>query len=400
MFRLSMPSPTESQSGSDTNRTGTPIESRAQGRTRQADGTMPKRRRESHRVAKLRSAQLALLAAGMGLLACTATPPPSYPGETTAQMARAKPDWVDGTPARYPRRDYLWGVGRGAGRVPCESDARGAIAKIFEAHIRQLSKDWQGHFSRVNASGTIRVEAMAVSQLTRVSTDYVLKGSQIAEIWQGDGGFHCLAVLERLPAARNLSDEIDRLDVQIGAKVRQGDEAPNATARFFAYKRAMELLQQREALNAELRIVDPSGRGKRPPNGWADLVAKFTGAQSKIKIGLRIGGRDAQKMQACLAEQLSQRGIRVLEGTSDIDLMVHGTLKWNWAGELMGSYMVKIDVSLRITDIEGGQTRAAFVRSLKTGRPQREMALQTASNKLCLKVAPQLAQKVEDSLSR
>lgn len=294
----------------------------------------------------------------------------------------------------------MTGVGRGPERLSCENDARAALAKIFEAHISQISKDWQAHFSRVNAMGRVQVEAMAISQLTRVSTDYVLKGTRIAEVWQQPGTFHCLAALERLPAARTLGDEIDRLDVQIGAKIQEGDAAPNATSRFFAYKRAMELMQQREALNAELRIVHPSGAGKPAAHSWQDLVAKFTGAQAGVKIGLQLTGKDAKNLQTCLAEQLTSQGVRVLEGTSDVDLMVHGTLKWRWAGQVMGSYMVKINLNLRISDVEGGQTVAAFAESLKTGRPQKEQALQTASTKLCHVIAPKLASRIRSALSQ
>jgi hypothetical protein len=105
-------------------------------------------------------------------------------GGTTRVTSGPKPAWVDGTPRRYPRMQYMTGVGRGTARMPCESDARAQIAKIFEAKISQVSKDWMGHFSRVNAAGKVQVEAMAVSQLTRVSTDYVLKGTMIAEVWK------------------------------------------------------------------------------------------------------------------------------------------------------------------------------------------------------------------------
>ncbi|MCK5800446.1 MAG: LPP20 family lipoprotein, partial [Deltaproteobacteria bacterium] len=256
---------------------------------------------------------MALMA--LGLLACGPPPPPSYGGAGGGSALRsgAKPAWVDGTSARYPRMQYLSGVGHGAGRATCESDARAAIAKVFRVRVQQVSQDWMGHFSKVNATGKIHVEAMTVSQLTRVSTDYVVKGVKIAEVWKGSGTFHCLAILERFPASRTLRDAIDKLDVEIGAKVSQGDKAANDTAKFFAYKGAMLLLQRREALNAELRIVSPTGAGRPPTHGWADLVAKFTGASSRIKIGLKLQGRNARKLQTCIAEQLTARHMQVTE---------------------------------------------------------------------------------------
>lgn len=339
-----------------------------------------------------------------GLLLLASCGPPAMQGFGPAgpEGPRGQPEWLEGGAAsRYPAAQYLTGVGHGGDRMACESDARAALAKIFAARIEQVSTDSQSHFSRVNELGRVRVEALAVQQLTRVSTDYVLKGTRLAEVWQGGPqSFHCLAVLDRLVAGRTLRDELDRKDVEIAALVREGDAAPNPTARFFAYKRAMELLQRREALNAELRIVAPGGVGKPPLHGWEDLVGKLTGARAQIKVGLKLTGRDAARLQTCLAEQLALRDVRVLEETSDIDLMVHGELSWHWAGYVNGSYQVQVNVDLRVTDLEGGRTMAAFAERLKTGRPQRDNALQTAANKLCFKVAPQLAEKLQQALGR
>ena len=339
-----------------------------------------------------------------GLVAsgCMPPQPPAYPGgngDTTVANG-AKPDWVDGTPARYPRMMYLVGVGRGTSRMPCENDARGALSKIFHAKIEQVSQDWMGHFSRVNATGKVHVEAMAVSQLTRVSTDYVLKGTKVAEVWKGPGAFHCLGVIDRIPAARTLRDEIARLDVQIAAKVKEGDSAPNVTTKFFAYKRAMELLQQREALNAELRIVDPNGRGQPLLIGWAELVAKFTGSSRQIKLGLKLQGTQAKRIQTCLAQQLTQEKIIVTETSNDVDLFIVGNLKWEWGGINNGEYMVKIYVNLRVMDMENGKTLAAIAEELKTSRPDKQAALQTATTKLCHVLTPRIAQQVKASLTK
>lgn len=319
---------------------------------------------------------------------------------TTRVVSGPKPAWVDGTPARYPRMTYMTGVGRGTARMPCESDSRAQIAKIFEARISQVSSDWMGHFSRVNATGKVHIEAMAVSQLTRVSTDYVLKGTMIAEVWRGEGAFHCLATLDRMQAARRLRGEIDRLDVQIAAKVSEGDKGENPTTKFFAYKAAMLLLQRREALNTELRIVSPNGMGKAPIHGWAALVAKFSASARKIKIGMKLEGRGWKQFQTRLAERLTQDRIQVMETSNNVDLFIRGKTYWKWAGINNGQYMVNIDVLLRIFNMDNGKTLGAITDRLLTGRPQKSQALITASTKLCYKVAPMLAKKIQAILAR
>lgn len=343
---------------------------------------------------------MALLA--LGLVACGPPAGPYYGGQGGGGGVRggAKPDWVDGTPGRYPRMTYMTGTGHHAMKPSCENDARGAVAKIFESRVHAVSKDWMGHFSRINAAGKVQVEAMAVTALTQVSTDYVIKGVKIAEVWRGADGFHCLAILDRFPAARTLREAIGRLDVEIAAKVAQGDAAADDTSKFFAYKGALEILQRREALNAELRIVSPTGAGVPPVTGWAELIAKFTGARARIKIGLKLTGRDARKMQTCLAQRLVEQKMTVTETSNDVDLFIVGNMKWQKAGYNNGQYMVKVDVNVRIMNMSNGKTVGAFAEDLKSGRPQMNQALQTTSTKLCHVLGRKLAKKIVETLSR
>lgn len=335
------------------------------------------------------------------LTSCGGPPQPQYgqPAGGPAASSGAKPSWVDGRPARYPQ--HLTAVGRGPSRQTCENDARGAMAKIFSAEIHQVSRDWQGYFSRVgNVGGNVKVEAMSVSQLTRVSTDKVLKGVQIAEVWVGGSTTHCLATLERYPAAQSLREQIQRLDAEMAMKLRLGDEAQTPTAKYRAYARAMELMQEREAFNVDLRIVNPRGGGLQAPRKWEELVARFETAKSKIKIGLKLTGTNARKIQTCLVEQLTRKGMEILEGTSDIDLIIHGKLKYQKAGVIAGSVMVSADMDLRISDVETGSTFSAFTENIKVGRPTLNRSIQLAVSRLCEQVVPRLAAEIRKSFRK
>ena len=344
---------------------------------------------------------LLILVAG-ALASCGGPPQPQYGGPPQGGPATgAKPTWVDGRPARYPDLQYLSGVGRGPTRQTCENDARAAMAKIFNAKIHQVSKDWQSYFSRASSAGSnVKVEAMSISQLTRVSTDKVLKGVNIAEVWVGGNTTHCLATLERFAASRSLRDEIQRLDAEMAMKLRLGDEATTPTSKFMAYARAMELMQEREALNVDLRIVNPRGGGLQAPKKWEELVSKFEMAKTKIKVGLKLTGTKSRKIQTCLVEQLTKQGLTILEGTSDIDLIIHGKLKYQKAGVIASSVMVRADLDLRINDVETGKTLSAFANDIKVGRPTLNRAVQLAMSKLCHQVVPKLAAEIRKSFRK
>lgn len=348
--------------------------------------------------------QVPWIIVALAVAACGSPPPPQYgaaAGPAGGGAGGPRPQWVDGVSGRYSDIQYLTGVGHGSGRSQCESDAFGALAKIFNARIHQVSQDWQSYFSQVgNMSPGVKVEAMDISQLTRISTDKVLKGVRVAEHYEEQSTHHCLAVLERMPAARSLREEIGRLDAEMLAQLKRGDEATTPTARFMAYARAMEMMQEREALNVDLRIVDNRGRGMPPPHKWEELVAKFHGSKARIKVGLKVTGSKGRKFQVCLAQALTQQGIEVLEGTSDVDLMIHGSLKFSKAGRIAGSVMVRCDVNLRVTDIENGRTLAAFSENTREGRPTLRRAIQLTETSLCKKTAPKLAVQIRSSFKR
>lgn len=348
------------------------------------------------------------LTLSIGLWACQPSQPRyvRYPGpaatntQMPTQVRRGKPPWVDGQAVRYPKMQYMTGVGRGNVRQACESDARAAIAKIFESKVKQVSSDWMGHFSQVNATGKVQIEGMTVSQITQVSTDYVVKGVNIAEVYQDGPTFHCLATLERHRIAATLRDAIDKLDAEINSAMTLGDQASTDTDKFLSYKKAMLLMQRRDALNAELRIVSPRGDGRKAPIGWAEIIAKFTGVSKKVKIGLKIKGRDAKKIQTCLAEQLTQRKMTITETSNDVDLFITGAMHWQKAGYNNGQFMVKVDVNMRIMNMDNGKTVGAISEELKSGRPQISQALQTTTTKLCHVLAPKLADKIMKALTR
>jgi len=313
-----------------------------------------------------------------------------------------RPAWIDGTSGRYNDVQYLTAVGHGVSRPSCESDAYGAMSKIFNARIESVSTDWHHYFSRARGAGpAVKLEEMNITQLTRISSDKVLKGVKLVEHWDNGAGSHdCLAALERLPAARSTREEIARIDAEISAQVKRGDEASNEVTKFMAYARAMELMQEREALNVDLRIIDVRGRGVEPAHGWEALVTKFRGAKGLVKVGVVLKGNKHRMVQTCLVEALTAQGLEVLEGTSDVDMVIHGDLKWEKAGWISGSQMVRATMDIRLTDLETGRTLAAFSETVKEGRPTLKRAIQLALSKLCKKTSPGLVKKIRASFRR
>lgn len=342
-------------------------------------------------------------AVAAALAACGPPPDPAYGGQGGA-VSPTCPPWNDGVTksGRYNDMMYLTAVGTGPAGGTCDNDAYAGISKIFNAQVSQVQSEFQGYRSRVNAAGgRMSEEATSITSLTRVFTDKVLKGVQIVERGTCTGNLVCLAALERSTAAGIIEQEIAALDAQIKAKVDQGDRAGNATDKFMAYSAAMELLAQRQVLYVDLRIVDGGRAGRvTSPYDANGLIAKFTGAQGQVKVGLKIIGTEAAKIQTCLAQGLAQKGLKVLEGTSDVDVVIHGNLKYAKAGYVAGSEMVRADFNLRLTNMATGQTLAAYAEDIKVGRQNLAQSVQLAVSKLCEMATESLPKKIFESFKR
>jgi hypothetical protein len=92
--------------------------------------------------------------------------------------------------------------------------------------------------------------------------------------------------------------------------------------------------------------------------------------------------------------------MQVLEGSNDVDIWIHATLKYQKAGYVEGSEMVRADLNLRITDASNGRTVAAFAEDVKVGRPTLQQSVQLAVSKLCDMASTELVKKIHESFKK
>jgi hypothetical protein len=350
-----------------------------------------------------------LLSTGvLALAACGPPPGPNYGGGPGPGPAAAGgcPAWNDGATKspRHPEEMYLTAVGTAPAGGSCENDAYAALSKIFNAQVSQVQTEFQGYRSQINAAGgNMREEATAITSLTRVFTEKVLKGAQIVERGTCTGNLVCLAAMDRAVAAGIIEQELASIDAQIKAKIDEGDSkgGNNPTFRFMSYSAAMEMLAQRMALYADLKVIH-AARASRvaTPYDPAMLIKKLAGAASRVRVGLKLVGYETGKVQTCLAEGLAKKGLKVSEGTSDVDAMIHGNLKYKRAGYVANSVMVRADFNLRVTNMKTGRTIIAYSEDIKVGRETLEQSLQLAVFKLCEMAVESLPKKIFEGFKR
>ena len=123
----------------------------------------------------------------------------------------AVPDWVTGDSAKYTRAQYLIGRGQASAQEEAKDRARADIAKVFQVAVVASSEDVQS--SKSDSTGAPQYEQQ-VSRSISTRTSQIIRGIQIAELWQDPATktYYALAVLPRLQTAASLRQQIDQLD--------------------------------------------------------------------------------------------------------------------------------------------------------------------------------------------
>ncbi len=258
-----------------------------------------------------------------------------------AACAPKVPEWTRGTStsAAHPAEHYLTGVGIDRERGRAEDRARAEIAKIFQVSIlaRETSSEVERSF-RAGAAVEGEYRQSVQAELTAV-TDKVLQGVTIAEVWREprSGEFYALTVLDRRQAARSLRTELNELDERAMEQVLAAEKSPSPFRRIGLYLQALQALDKREGVAADLRIVG-GGTVLPPPYSRADVAGRLDRTAAALGVAVELENDRQRIVETSLIRALAGTGFRIVS-VAEADLIVGGEVNveayrsqdpWHW----------------------------------------------------------------------
>lgn len=227
---------------------------------------------------------------------------------------QSKPDWIDGVSAAYPSGQYLVGVGQAESLATAEDRAYAAVARIFKAEVSAQAKDWESYLL-IEQRGNSRAERrLTLDNLTRVSTDKVLENVRIVDRWADvrKGLHYALAGMHRPQAETSFMERITDLDRSISDDVEEAHRPSDKLAKVKALRRAARNLVLREAYNADLRVVRPSGQGAAAAYRVSELTHELEEfLATNLVLAVAVTGDQAEPVQRALTEGLLKEGLQV-----------------------------------------------------------------------------------------
>ncbi len=232
---------------------------------------------------------------------------------------KTKPGWVDGATSEYPPAQYLTGVGQADNRNNASDQAYAAVARIFKAEVAAHAKDWESYLVIEHRGSSNTERRLTLDNVTKVSTDKVLENVRIMETWyDANKGLHyALAVMNRSQAEAALIERMATLDLAVEADVTESRQTTDKLTTIRHLRRAARNLVLREAYNADLRVIRPSGQGMASAyraNELSNELEQFLATH--LLLGVQISGDHAEPIQRALAEGLIREGLRVTTETT------------------------------------------------------------------------------------
>jgi hypothetical protein len=321
----------------------------------------------------------------------------------------ARPDWVDGMPAKFPRERFLVAVGSADERPTAEARARAGIAAFFESRVSSVTRatETEGH---ATASRTDRVEGVAVTAATELraatisasqevasATAKLLEGVEIADAWTDpEGRIHALAVLDRARAVETLARRLAEVDAEVAALAARLAEEKAPLARARVAHRIVRVAARRRPLLDDLRILEPAAE-PAPPPGAAGARAAADRALAAVAVAVRTSGDEADRLRAAAIRGVLATGMRVAAAGGPSDLSVSIEAEASAPSVSDGWTVARLTARARILDARKEPT-GSFVETAKgtSGRP--DEASRRAGEALAVRLEERLAEELRTRL--
>jgi len=290
-----------------------------------------------------------------------------------------QPDWIAGDSAKYKSSQYLIGRGQASTMEDAKDRARADLAKIFQVAVAVDSEDVQSFRSDSSVAGGAGQYAGESSRRISTRTEQIIRGIQIAEIWQDPASKnqYVLAILPRLQAAAALRQQISQLDDATQGSVDQSKKNSDLFIKIAAASKAVESQLEREGLQKALQVVDITGRGVDSKYNSGRLKADMDDLLKRVRVAPKVLEGSTPGLDEVVAGALSQAGFMIDTGEKP-DFLLKASLKLTDLGLKEGWYWQRGNLEISVSEAATGRVRGTQRWPIKGSATDRETAIRRA----------------------
>jgi len=265
-----------------------------------------------------------VLAGGVG---CKSSPGTRNDTSVAVNNSGSAPKWMARLNDVYPEADYLAVVGEGDTRRDAESDATGALVRIFGSNIKVESEAVvRYHEMEKDSGGSYELEKSASKQVD-VLAQHKLYNMQYSDPYiDNEGRVHVVGYLDRKKTAKIYKDKIDKNSESIAAFQRNAVKSERLITKFAFIDAAVIFAKNNELLLDQLNIIySPVRKLVSLPYKLDELNTLYSQIAEKMVFDITITNDMEGKIGNLVAGLLSEKGFSVRKGgvlkvTGDVKL--------------------------------------------------------------------------------
>ena len=255
----------------------------------------------------------------------------------------ARPAWIEGESSRWPRSQYVLGMGSADDEFSAADRARGEISRVFSSAIDVDTTLDESESNLTQGGRTNTSFTQLVAQKIRTASKKILEGVEIVERWQDSSTsrYYALATLNKAKAMSAVEEKTQALDAEASQWKTRLDAAGDKFELAKAAAKLATLLKGRLELENDRRVL---GGGSLPATvdvaaskaaaskalAALDVVVAATGeGVDEIETGI-VTGLVAEGLTAKRGNP-GDKGDLVIEAKSAQQAVESGDPRWKWS---------------------------------------------------------------------
>jgi len=282
------------------------------------------------------------------------------------------PEWVMNPQSKYKDAYYLSAVGSGDTKKSAEKDAYSNLSKIFQADIKSDETLTQKFEETTVGDKTSLTAEEKMRNLTQIQSEQTLKNVKIGDSYfdPNSGEYYVIAYLNRSETEDIYNNELTQNTQKIDQYYSQYNAGTSKLDKLKYLSDAIELAEQNEILNAQLRIISPSHAGLELKHPLEKLVVERNTFAKTIHVFVIGSGEYKDYLEDYLKEVFNNFGFMVYASAADadyIDFRIESSLSISQIDLDRDEEFVRWELSITIIDKISNAEAVLYTKSDREG---------------------------------
>lgn len=287
------------------------------------------------------------------------------------------PRWLSDLKSVYPESDYLAVIGEGDTRRDAESDAAGALSRIFEAKIKVESTAIMRYRELEAGANTKSSTEKSIDKTVQIGSEQALFNIQYSDAYTDKNGrVYVVGYLHRKNTARIYREKIDKNSEKIEVFLENMKDSESIIQRYAYIDAAVLYAKNNELLLGQLMIIhEPSVKMVDLPYNFDELNKLYASTAASMTFSLNIKNDSENRIAKMTAYILSTKGFTVSKGKAALSISGEVSIEDT---EMNNKYQnIRYELILEMRD-EKGKVIVSFRKAQRESAISRSEAIALA----------------------